>query len=187
VQHGSGGSQGRLRVLLLSHGVPSPTFVEQSVRGAARVVGNGGRGSLSARGHRSRVASGRACDGVCLRHGVAHPIREASTGGRHESRHPVYGSMRSLHAGGFDEGSQLKRGHELNWRLRRDGATLIFDPSILSTYRPRRSLVGLARQSGGNGRWKARVCPTAPALAAAAAHRAAPGGRVSHGRHLLWS
>jgi hypothetical protein len=52
--------------------------------------------------------------------------------------------------------------YELNWRLRRDGGRLVFDPSILSTYRPRVSLVGVARQFWWYGRWKARVARQHP-------------------------
>lgn len=80
--------------------------------------------------------------------------------------------------GGFDERLIRNQDYELNIRLRQAGRQVWFDPDLWVTYRPRRSLGGLARQYLEYGRWKRAVLklhPTslkprqaAPALATAA-------------------
>ena len=60
-------------------------------------------------------------------------------------------------AGGFD--AMLERGEdtELNWRLRKRGETVWFDPRLAVSYKPRTTLRALARQYFGYGRWKLGV------------------------------
>ncbi len=60
-------------------------------------------------------------------------------------------------AGGFDERLARNEDYELNWRLRRRGRTVWFDPALRVAYRPRGSFGALARQYLANGRWKAAV------------------------------
>ena len=66
-------------------------------------------------------------------------------------------------AGGFD--SRLASGEdtELNWRLRKRGETVWFDPSLSVFYRPRSTLRALARQYFRYGRWKIPVLRRHPA------------------------
>ena len=71
--------------------------------------------------------------------------------------HPAYWIEPVLAVGGFDEHLERNEDYELNWRLREAGGRLVFDPTINSTYRPRRSLKALARQFWHYGWWKARV------------------------------
>ena len=56
--------------------------------------------------------------------------------------------------GGFDPAMARNEDYELNWRLRERGETVWFDPLLAVGYRPRGSLVRLARQYYGYGRWK---------------------------------
>jgi glycosyltransferase involved in cell wall biosynthesis len=65
-------------------------------------------------------------------------------------------------AGGWDETLQTNEDFELNQRLRLAGGRVVFDPAIWSVYRPRESLVLLARQYWRYGRWKAAVLAAAP-------------------------
>ena len=58
------------------------------------------------------------------------------------------GGMRTLPAGVAEDA-------DFYWRLRRAGGTVLLDPSIRSTYRPRESWSGLARQFFRYGRGKA--------------------------------
>ena len=51
--------------------------------------------------------------------------------------------------------------------MRQLGLRLVFDPEIVSVYRPRPSLTALGRQFWWYGRWKARVRRAAPRLAPA--------------------
>lgn len=65
-------------------------------------------------------------------------------------------------AGGWDETLPRNEDYELNWRLRRDGGTVWFDPALAVDYRPLGSVPALARQYYGYGRWKAVVLARHP-------------------------
>ena len=60
-------------------------------------------------------------------------------------------------AGGYDPNIVRSQDSELNWRLRKHGESIWFDPSLVVSYFPRSTLLALARQYFNNGRWKARV------------------------------
>jgi glycosyltransferase involved in cell wall biosynthesis len=57
--------------------------------------------------------------------------------------------------GGYDESLLRNEDYELNHRLRVTGGTVYFSPELGVSYRPRGSLLALARQYGAYGRWKA--------------------------------
>ena len=61
-------------------------------------------------------------------------------------------------AGGFDPALVRNQDCELNWRLRKRGGLVWFDPAMTVYYRPRGALRALARQYFDYGRWK----PAAP-------------------------
>lgn len=65
-------------------------------------------------------------------------------------------------AGGWREELLVNEDFELNYRLRRAGGRVVFDPAIWSIYRPRESLGAIARQYWRYGRWKAVVLIAAP-------------------------
>lgn len=56
--------------------------------------------------------------------------------------------------GGFDPALSRGQDAELNWRLRRGGEVVWFDPAMTAFYRPRGNLRALARQYFDYGRWK---------------------------------
>ena len=56
--------------------------------------------------------------------------------------------------GGFDPSLRRNQDYELNYRLRRAGKLVWFDPRLRVTYRPRSSLRTLWRQYLDYGRWK---------------------------------
>ncbi len=66
-------------------------------------------------------------------------------------------------AGGFDSALIRNEDFELNWRLRRRGETVWFDPQLEAVYRPRDNLRALVRQYFDYGRWKSVVLMTYPA------------------------
>lgn len=66
-------------------------------------------------------------------------------------------------AGGFDETLLRSQDSELNWRLRRRGEAVWFDPELAVAYRPRGSFGALARQYFDYGRWKAAILLRDPA------------------------
>lgn len=57
--------------------------------------------------------------------------------------------------GGFDETLVHNQDYELNWRLRKSGQIVWFDPSLAVRYLPRGNLRALAKQYFNYGRWKA--------------------------------
>jgi len=59
--------------------------------------------------------------------------------------------------GHFSEDLLSNEDYEYNWRIRRLGGTVWFDPTIRSVYYARRSLRELARQYTRYGFWKARM------------------------------
>ena len=62
--------------------------------------------------------------------------------------------------GGFDEHFTRAQDWELNYRLRKNGGKIYFDPRLTVTYRPRRSLFALSKQYFEYGRWRRVVART---------------------------
>jgi GT2 family glycosyltransferase len=60
-------------------------------------------------------------------------------------------------AGGYDERFTRAQDWELNYRLRKNGGTVWFDPSLVVTYRPRSSVRKLAKQYFQYGTWRRAV------------------------------
>lgn len=66
---------------------------------------------------------------------------------------------------GFDERFSRAQDWELNYRLRRSGHTVWFDPNLRVGYHPRRNLKSLARQFFRTGRWRRHVIREYPETA----------------------
>jgi len=66
----------------------------------------------------------------------------------------TYKKSAVLAAGGFDERYIRAQDWELNYRLRKNGGLIWFDPRLQVTYRPRRTFKKLARQYFQYGRWR---------------------------------
>ena len=62
--------------------------------------------------------------------------------------------------GGFDEHFTRAQDWDLNFRLRKNGGKIYFDPRLTVTYRPRKSLAALAKQYFEYGRWRRVVSRT---------------------------
>ena len=59
--------------------------------------------------------------------------------------------------GGYDERFTRAQDWELNFRLRKNGGTIWFDPSLVVKYRPRSTLKALAKQYFQYGTWRRAV------------------------------
>ena len=104
--------------------------------------------------------------------GVARAMKSAlgvgasrfHTGGAAGEVDTVYlGAFRKealLAAGGFDERFTRAQDWELNFRLRSAGGKIYFDPRLVVTYRPRSSVLALAKQYFNYGRWRRVVSRT---------------------------
>ena len=64
--------------------------------------------------------------------------------------------------GGFDESLPVNEDYELNYRLRKSGGKILFSPFVVSSYRVRKSLFGLAKQYARYGYWKVRMLSAHP-------------------------
>jgi succinoglycan biosynthesis protein ExoA len=64
--------------------------------------------------------------------------------------------------GGWDEQILTNEDFELDFRLRKMGHRVIFDPAVWATYRPRESLPAIVGQYARYGRWKAEMLAGAP-------------------------
>jgi len=62
--------------------------------------------------------------------------------------------------GGFDERFTRAQDWELNHRLRNAGGKIYFDPRLIVTYRPRSTVLALAKQYFNYGRWRRVVSRT---------------------------
>ncbi len=104
--------------------------------------------------------------------GVARAMKSAlgvgasrfHTGGAAGEVDTVYlGAFRKealLAAGGFDERFTRAQDWELNHRLRNTGGKIYFDPRLVVTYRPRSTVLALAKQYFNYGRWRRVVSRT---------------------------
>jgi succinoglycan biosynthesis protein ExoA len=149
-------AQGQVLVLFSAHGEPAPDFIERSVTVLQETQAAGVGGSyLHVGDSPTSAAVGRA---MVSPFGMASPHRSMRTRGFVDTiSHPAYDIDALRAVGRFDETLDRNSDYELNFRMRRSGQTLLFDPSIVSTYRPRASLRDLARQFWWYGRWKERV------------------------------
>jgi len=88
--------------------------------------------------------------------GVGHAAFH--TGGQAGPADTVYlGAFRRTaleRTGGYDSRFHRAQDWELNFRIRASGGLVWFDPRLQVAYRPRHTLVRLARQYGNYGRWR---------------------------------
>lgn len=149
-------STGEILCLFSAHGVAHPDYVANSVA-VLRETGAAGVGGRYL--HEGLDPVSRSIGlAMVSPFGMASPHRFATRRTVVDTiSHPAYRRMALTAAGPFDESLLRNSDYELNVRLRDAGATLVFDPSVESIYRPRGSLRALARQFWWYGRWKVRV------------------------------
>lgn len=136
------------------HGILSPGYIERAVRlleesGAANVGG-----VMRARG----VTDFEKAVAVAMTSRLGVGGARFHTGGRAGPADTVYlGVFRRewlQKAGGYDPRFTRAQDWELNYRIRKAGGLVLFDPGLTVQYRPRRSVRALARQYAGYGRWR---------------------------------
>jgi succinoglycan biosynthesis protein ExoA len=160
-------ARGEIIVRFDAHGKMPPGYVDASVRALdeePNVAGVGGWIRVEPRGPWGRAIG--AALGSRFGIGNARSWKPPKPG---QQRADVdtfpLGAWRAetLRAvGGWDERFLRNQDFELNYRLRRSGARIVFDPAVWSFYRPRESLRGIARQYWDYGRFKALTIATAP-------------------------
>ena len=148
--------KGEVVALFSAHGVPEPSYVERSVLALDETGAAGVGGRYDHVG--TEPASAAIGLAMASPFGMASPHRFASQRADVDTiSHPAYRREPMLAVGGFDERLLRNSDYEFNYRMRAAGYRLVFEPSIGSIYRPRRSLGALGRQFWWYGRWKERV------------------------------
>lgn len=154
-------ARGDVVCLFSAHGVPDPDYVRASVEvlGETDAVGVGGQYL-----HEGLDPVSSAVGAAMVSpFGMASPHRFATRQLEVDTiSHPAYRRDALVECGPFDETLERNSDYELNHRLRLDGGVLVFDPRIVSIYRPRPSLKALGRQFWWYGRWKVRVLERHP-------------------------
>lgn len=153
---GRDAAKGDVVCLFSSHGVPDVSYVERSVE-VLRETGAAGVGGRYL--HLGTDPGSRAIGMAMVSwFGMASPHRFAEERAEVDTiSHPAYVKAALDEIGPFDESLTRNEDYELNYRLRSAGHRLVFDPSIVSVYRPRPGLAAMARQFYWYGRGKAAV------------------------------
>jgi succinoglycan biosynthesis protein ExoA len=160
-------ARGEVVVRFDAHGRMPPGYVEASVRALHEepgAVGAGGWVQVDPKGPWGR-AIGTA---LSSRFGIGNARSWSQPkAGQHRVDVDTFplGCWRTNElraASGWDERFVRNQDFELNYRLRRAGGRLVYDPAIWSFYRPRESLRSLARQYWDYGRFKALTLATSP-------------------------
>jgi len=184
-----------------AHSEMPPGYVAACLRALEEepgAVGVGGWSKIEPRGPWGRATAAA----LASRFGVGNPrLRRPPRGGEGRADVDTFAfgcwpaeALRA--AGGWDERFLRNQDFELNYRLRRSGGRIVFDPAIWFVYRPRESLRAIARQYWDYGRFKALMVATAPdslrprqlapvALMATAATAALPGPLARPARAAL--
>jgi succinoglycan biosynthesis protein ExoA len=158
-----GAARGRYLVRLDGHSTMEPSYVQgivdhlrsgrcEAVGGRVEAVGRGSFGRAVAAAHGSRFGIGNA----------SHHYRAAPGLIDHVS-FGAYETERVRALGGWDERFARNEDYELNFRFRAGGGRILLDPGILSHWRVRETVSGLARQYFGYGFWRLRTLATHPA------------------------
>ena len=152
-------SQGQFLVRLDAHSVPAEDYVRRclEVLQASEAANVGGVWEI--------LPGGRGWIATAIARAASHPLgagdaRYRIRGQAGEVDTVPFGAFRREwvdRVGRFDETLLANEDYELNYRLRRAGGRIWFDPSIRSTYFARKSLGELWRQYYRYGYWKARM------------------------------
>jgi GT2 family glycosyltransferase len=152
-------ARGAVLVRLDAHSIPAEDYVRRCLEALATT------GAANVGGAWEIQPWGRGWIPRSIARAVAHPL------GAGDARYRIQGAAGPVdtvpfgafprewvrRVGGFDEGLLTNEDYEFNYRLRRAGGSVWFDPSIRSTYYARRSLGELWRQYARYGYWKARM------------------------------
>jgi succinoglycan biosynthesis protein ExoA len=154
-------SNGEIICLVGGHAEVGPDYVARSVEVLDETGAAGVGGMLRHEGdERVTRAIGLA---MTSPFGMASPFRYATSRRDVDTiGHPAYRAAVLAEVGPFDESLERNSDYELNHRIRAAGHRLVFEPAIVTSYRPRSTLRTLARQFHDYGRAKADVLRATP-------------------------
>lgn len=142
-----------------AHAAPAKDFVERSVGALQSGAGDCVGGLIKVEPSSDRWLS------RCIAAAVSHPVGVGDARHRYSTRPGPVDSVpfvcfrRDLIAriGGFDARLHANQDFDFNFRVRRAGGTVWFDPTIRAVYYSRPSLRALGRQYRRYGAWKVRM------------------------------
>jgi hypothetical protein len=155
-------SQGEVIVRCDAHSILPPTYVRQAVETLFATGADNVGGIQAAVGHGPTQRAIAAA--------MSNPLGVGNArfhyGGEPGPVDTVYLGVFQRHVfdrvGFFDESLIRNQDYEMNYRIRRAGGLVYFDPRLRVEYRPRRTLRALGSQYWQYGRWKWRVAKMHP-------------------------
>jgi glycosyltransferase involved in cell wall biosynthesis len=152
-------ARGEYIIRLDAHSIPYPDYIEKCIIALREKHGDnvGGKWEIQPGGE-SWIARSIAV-------AAAHPLGAGDAkyriGGKAQAVDTVpFGAFRKSlfeELGGFNEKLLTNEDYEFNTRIRLNGGTIWFDPSIQTSYFARKNLKELARQYWRYGYWKGRM------------------------------
>ena len=157
-------AQSRYEVIVRvdGHALLTPNYIQIALNVLAETDADVVGGVMAATGRtkfEKAVAAGmRSALGV-------GPARFHTGGGAGETKTVYLGVFKRSaidRVGGYDETFIRAQDWEMNYRIRKTGGKIWFDPRLEVTYRPRSSVRSLAKQYFEYGRWRREVARTYP-------------------------
>ncbi len=144
------------------HSLLTPNYIQIALNVLAETDADVVGGVMAATG-RTRFEKAVAA-GMRSALGVG-PARFHTGGGAGETKTVYLGVFKRSaidRVGGYDETFIRAQDWEMNYRIRKTGGKVWFDPRLEVTYRPRSSVRALAKQYFEYGRWRREVARTYP-------------------------
>ena len=157
-------AQSRYEVIVRvdGHSLLTPNYIQIALNVLAETDADVVGGVMAATG-RTRFEKAVAA-GMRSALGVG-PARFHTGGGAGETKTVYLGVFKRSaidRVGGYDETFIRAQDWEMNYRIRKTGGKVWFDPRLEVTYRPRSSIRALAKQYFEYGRWRREVARTYP-------------------------
>ena len=157
-------AQSRYEVIVRvdGHSLLTPNYIQIALNVLAETDADVVGGVMAATG-RTRFEKAVAA-GMRSALGVG-PARFHTGGGAGETKTVYLGVFKRSaidRVGGYDETFIRAQDWEMNYRIRKTGGKVWFDPRLEVTYRPRSSVRALAKQYFEYGRWRREVARTYP-------------------------
>jgi len=139
------------------HSEIAPTYVASAVETMQRTGAVNVGGIMAAEG----ITLFQKSVARAMRSVIGVGVSKFHTGGKEGATDTVYlGTFRKaavLAVGGYDEEFTRAQDWEMNYRLRKAGGLVYFDPRLIVIYRPRKRITSLAKQYFEYGRWRRAV------------------------------
>lgn len=155
-------AQGEVIVRCDAHSLLPPTYVRRAIETLLATGADNVGGIQQAVGHGPVQRAIANAMSIPLGVGNARFHYEGSPGPADTVYLGVFRRQIFEECGPFDEGLLRNQDYEMNYRIRKSGGLVYFDPRLRVEYRPRSSLRDLGQQYWQYGKWKRRVLQKHP-------------------------